>query len=199
MMVHHIDSSWDHGHQQYSHLRWQSLSSSVIYSDSFLQLHSVGFRHPANEKKLQACCVHTRDWVNIFGITPEKKLILVMQFRFGTRQLSLETPGGIVDEGEPHHLAALREFREETGFSPSQVRYVGALSPNAATHTNKIHFYCFKDCVVRKDIISEQDEFECIEVALISLLDFEDLIRKGNLDHALIIAGFFLCLPHLSS
>ena len=57
----------------------------------------------------------------------------------GPRQ-SLELPGGVTDAADSGPLeAAERELREETGFAAREFRLVVSLSPNSATHTNRIH------------------------------------------------------------
>ena len=57
------------------------------------------------------------NWVNTFVITKEKKLILVEQRRAGTFEMTLESPGGVIDPGEDPKRAALRELEEETGYT----------------------------------------------------------------------------------
>ncbi|MDR2667528.1 MAG: NUDIX domain-containing protein, partial [Puniceicoccales bacterium] len=48
------------------------------------------------------------EWVHVVPITIDGKVLLVKQFRFGSRRMSLETPGGIVDRGETALEAAER-------------------------------------------------------------------------------------------
>ena len=40
------------------------------------------------------------DWANGLALRPDDRIVLVRQYRHGTDRVSLEIPGGIVDEGE---------------------------------------------------------------------------------------------------
>ncbi len=55
-------------------------------------------------------------WVNIIPLTPENEVVLVRQYRHGIRDLSLEIPGGLVEEQDTPEETARRELREETGY-----------------------------------------------------------------------------------
>lgn len=60
------------------------------------------------------------DGVLIYGIHQgedgEDRLILVRQFRYPVNGYIYELPAGLVDEGETPAQAAVREYKEETGF-----------------------------------------------------------------------------------
>ena len=55
------------------------------------------------------------DWASVVAITTSGELVLVRQYRHGIDGPSLETPGGLIDEGEDPAAAARRELLEETG------------------------------------------------------------------------------------
>jgi ADP-ribose pyrophosphatase len=66
--------------------------------------------------------IASADWCNVIAVTPDGKLVLVRQFRFGIEEFSLEIPGGIIDPGETPVAAAVRELREETGYVGTSAR-----------------------------------------------------------------------------
>src|SRR6056300_1563597 len=81
----------------------------------------------------------TNDWVNVLAITPEQKIVLVRQFRFGSRENSLEPPGGVVEKGEDPIIAGIRELEEETGYVGENPELLGSVRPNAAILSNRCH------------------------------------------------------------
>ncbi len=57
------------------------------------------------------------DWANVVALTDSREVVLLRQFRAGTRSVTLEIPGGSVEEGESAFAAIRRELREETGYA----------------------------------------------------------------------------------
>lgn len=39
------------------------------------------------------------DWVNVIARTPDRQLVLIRQFRYGTERLEIEIPGGMINPG----------------------------------------------------------------------------------------------------
>ncbi len=77
--------------------------------------------NPRNSIKLKATILETPDWINILAITPEKKIVVVKQYRFGNGQITTEIPAGIIDNEETPAQAAVRELGEETGYTNVEV------------------------------------------------------------------------------
>ena len=83
--------------------------------------------------------LNTNDWVNVLALTPDEKIVLVRQFRYGSKEQSLEPPGGVVERGEDPVVAGLRELQEETGYVGDSPELLGVVRPNAAILSNRCH------------------------------------------------------------
>ena len=79
-------------------------------------------------------------WVNIIPVTADNNVVLVNQYRFGNKDMSLEIPGGMVDPGEDPKEAAIRELYEETGYESSQCNR-NRKSLTQPGLDGKLHFY----------------------------------------------------------
>lgn len=130
------------------------------------------------------------DWVNVVAITPQRKIVLVRQYRFGRETFSLEVPGGVVEDGEDPRVAGLRELREETGYDGGEVTSLGWVEPNAAIQNNRCHMFLVEGCTLQA--AQELDEGEDVEVVLMDLDDLPEAIRSGEIKHALSLTAFFL-------
>ena len=129
------------------------------------------------------------DWVNIIPLTPNDQVIMVEQWRHGTRTVELETPGGLLDTGEAVEHGARRELLEETGSAPDQIKLLGTVHPNPAIQNNHQHYLLATGCRRVADL--KLDHAEDIAVRLVPLADIPNLIRTGKITHGIVIGGFY--------
>ena len=95
----------------------------LTYTGPDLKLFRVRFdwvRNPRNAHTVKATVLESQDWVNVVALTHDEKLVVVYQHRFGTRETTAEIPAGIVENGETSKEAAIRELREETGYTSEE-------------------------------------------------------------------------------
>ena len=139
-------------------------------------------------------CIHNfyvieaPDWVNIVPVTPDGRLVCVRQYRHGAREVALELPGGLVDTGETAAEAALREMREETGYTSGQAIPIGTMIPNSAIHENRCHLFVAPGASPS----AEQclDSAEDIEVVLLDPDEIPRLIANGTINNGIMVAAF---------
>jgi len=129
------------------------------------------------------------DWVNVIPVTKSGEVVMIRQFRFGTWSLTLEIPGGMVDEGEDPAVAGARELEEETGFRAGRLLSLGWCHPNPAILTNRLHTFLALDC--ERLHAGAPDEAEDIEVTLVARAQVEQLLRDGQITHSAVICAFF--------
>jgi 8-oxo-dGTP pyrophosphatase MutT (NUDIX family) len=143
--------------------------------------------NPRTGQSMKRTVLETPDWVNVVAMTPEQRLVVVRQYRFGIEDITTEIPGGVVDRGEAHEAAARRELREEAGHTAERWTYLGAVEPNPAFQNNLCHHWLAEDA--RATHVQELDSGEDIEVTTLSLDEVRGAIRSGAIRHALVLTA----------
>jgi 8-oxo-dGTP pyrophosphatase MutT (NUDIX family) len=133
--------------------------------------------------------IETQDWVNIIPLTSDRRVVMVRQYRHGSGGVTLEIPGGLVDPGDTPKSAAARELLEETGYQAEEVVKIGVSNPNPAVFNNRCYTFVARNVMKVRDPMPDQTED--IETVLIPLTDIPELIRKGKIDHSIVISAFY--------
>ncbi len=88
-----------------------------------------------------------------------------------------------------------RELEEETGYGSGTIEYLGSLSPNSASHTNRVHSFLVRDVERIGDLRPDDTEF--LEVVTMPLDQVIEIATHGGLDQAMHFATLFLALRQL--
>ncbi len=172
---------------------WPLLSSKELGDFKVFSVRGDRTRSPRSGEPHDFYVLECSDWANVIPLTDANEVVLVSQFRAGTRSVTLEIPGGSVEKGESAAAAVRRELREETGYAARSWKRIGVVHPNPAIQGNRCSTYLARGCREVGELIP--DEGEDLAVELVPLAKIPDLIRRGRITHSLVIAAFhFLSL-----
>ena len=145
--------------------------------------------NPRTGKLHEMFVMENPNWVNIVPLTPDEQVVMVEQWRHGTQTIHLETPGGLIDEGEGLEACARRELREETGYEAEAIVSLGKVHPNPSFQNNVQHYVLATNC--RKVAEPTPEAAEDLAVRLVPLREIPSFIRSGKITHALVIEAFY--------
>lgn len=176
------DASWlpEPGHEE------------TLVENWLFRLRRARFRSRSAGKTHDYFVMELADAVNIVALTPDRRVVLVRQFRAGSGRDSLETPGGLVDPHESPSDAAVRELREETGFVGKAPQVLGSVWSNPSILSSRTTFVLVTDA--RRVAETQFDPSEELSVELVPADAVPALIREGRIDHALAVLSLLYWL-----
>jgi 8-oxo-dGTP pyrophosphatase MutT (NUDIX family) len=169
---------------------WTVLDTELVQDGNIIRLHRDRVRAPRSGSVHPYWRIEADEWVNVVPVTGDGHVVLVRQWRHGTREITLEIPGGIVDPGETPAVAAARETLEESGYGGGEVVSLGALAPNPALFTNRVHTFWIRNVRRVAEIQNHGEEETSVE--LVPVADLGRLVRSGAIQHALVVAALHL-------
>lgn len=147
-------------------------------------------KHPEQDKEGNFIVLNSPRWVNIIPITKSKEVVLIKQYRHGIDDITLEVPGGLVQDDESPQAGAERECLEETGYGSLKPSiWLGENLPNPAFLNNTCNSYLWLDCELMQS--QKFDQHEDIELLLVPLSDIKKYILDGKITHSLVLTAFF--------
>ncbi|MCJ2067676.1 NUDIX hydrolase [Methylobacterium sp. J-030] len=171
---------------------WAITASRHIVRDRWLSIRADDCVTPSGAEIAPYYLVESRDFVHTLAFDASDRAILVRQYRHGYAGLTLELPGGIMDEGETDIVqAAIRELSEETGFSGGTARHRVSLSPDPGRYTNRVHLVLAEGVAPGR---ASPEPTEDIEIVLTPRAELAALACSGAVTNAGHVGFILLAL-----
>ena len=171
---------------------WPLLRDEEVLNTPVFSVRRHTCRSPKDGGDKNFFILDARDWAQVIAVTADEQVVLVRQFRQGSRELSLELPGGVVEKGQTPLEAAQRELREETGYTSNQWSKLTSFLPNPAIQTNTAHLFLAENaCLTDK---TEFDENEDLELVTVPASQLGSLVNDGGINHVVMAAGILYYL-----
>ena len=125
----------------------------------------------------------------IAALTEDKKLVMVRQYRKPAGKVMLEVPAGKIDKGEKPLEAAVRELKEETGYTAEKVEFLTEFYPSVGYSEERLYLYLCTGLTPGETCF---DENEAIEIEEIDLDRLFKMAMSGELDDAKTIIAILM-------
>ena len=169
---------------------WEKLSSKLIGDFRIFKLRSDIAVNPRTGKEHDFYVLDSVNWVNVIAVTPDRRLVMVEQYRHGSNTIELEIPGGMMDAGETDPMATGgRELREETGYAGERARLLGKIHSNPAILSNITYTVLIENCRLQHGV--EFDSGEDIITRLVPVADMPQLVADEKIGHSLVVVALY--------
>lgn len=145
--------------------------------------------HP-NGAVLDREIVHNRAAAVMLARDPERRVLLIRQYRLPARQELLELPAGRCDEGETPLQTAQRELIEETGYRAARWTPLTDFYSAPGFSTERMHAFLAEDLTSGT---ASPEPYEIIEKHWLVWEDALKAVRQGDIRDAKTIATLLYC------
>lgn len=174
-------------------LEEKTISSQYIYKGKILNLRKDNISLENGSTGTREIIEHNGG-VGIVAITPDKKVVLVKQYRKPYDEELLEIPAGKLELNEEPEQCGRRELEEETGYIPKDMTLLTKTYPSPGYTNEILHIYFSKSLEMGHTNFDEGEHIELIEATYEDALS---MINKGIIKDAKTIIGLLLAKQYL--
>jgi ADP-ribose pyrophosphatase len=169
------------------------LNSEIVYQGPVFGVRRDQVLEPGGLRTTREVITHSGSVV-VLPVLPDKKIVLIRQYRHATRQYLWELVAGRMDEGESVKEAAARELLEETGYRAKRFKVFLDVFPTPGFLEERMYILLAEGLTPGE---AQPEEDEQIQVRSYSLKELKQMIHKGQLHDAKSIAAILYYLTFI--
>ncbi|MGN0533147.1 MAG: HAD hydrolase-like protein [Eubacterium sp.] len=124
--------------------------------------------------------------VAVVGLTDNREIVMVKQFRYPYKETIYEIPAGKLEKGEEPMPAAVREFSEECGATAECFEPMGEIYPSPGYTSEIIRLYCATGLTFGEQHLDEDENLDVIKMPFSECLS---RVMSGEIKDAKTIIG----------
>lgn len=169
-------------------MSYEVLESKLTYEGKIVKVTLDKLRMPDGRTALRETVIRGKNAAAVLPVDDEGKIVFVRQYRHAVREMLLEIPAGVIEEGEDPLEGVKRELAEETGNIAGKLEFVCELYPTVGYCSEKIYLYFASELTPCQQCL-DPDEF--IEIERYTPEEAVEMIRDGRIKDAKTAAAVF--------
>ena len=122
-------------------MSYEVLESRKTYEGKIVTITVDKLRMPDGSEAYRETVIRKKNAAGVLAVDTDGRLLFVRQYRHPFREMLLEIPAGVIEEGESGEAAVLRELEEETGKRAGRAEFLCELYPSVGFCTEKIQLF----------------------------------------------------------
>jgi ADP-ribose pyrophosphatase len=169
---------------------WKVNSTKKVYSNYLLELYEDLLDLNGKEK------IYLRgvrkDYSTVVPFISKDEILVIESYRHLVDSTEIEVPSGYIDEGESPKQAAIRELKEETGYSSKNIIPIGHYTLDYTMFEQKGNLF------VAYGLAKEQEQslgiMEKIDTKIMNIMEIKQLLFEGKVLNAASIVALYRAL-----
>lgn len=169
-------------------LKEKTISSDRIYTGKVvsLKVDTVEIEKKGYQKRE---IVEHGGAVAIIALTDKNEVILIKQFRKAIEDIIWEIPAGKLEKGESPKECAIRELKEETGYSANNLKLIHKFYSSPGFSNQKIYIYLATGLVSGESNPNDGENLECRKIKFDEVYE---MILKNEIEDAKTAVGILI-------
>lgn len=170
------------------------INSQMIYEGPVFGIRRDEVVEPTGVHATREMITHPGSVV-VLPVLPDRRIVLIRQFRYAARQFMWELVAGRIDNNESPQKGAARELIEETGYRAKRFRVFLDVFPTPGFLEERMYILLAEGLTPGE---AEPEEDEKITCKAFTRKEIEQMIHRNTIRDAKTIAGLLYYFRFLS-